>query len=142
MTSKTGILMNLNAKRQGVTPLSFEKPCEFQSTITELAGLLESRQLAWLDICEGENKAIIFRSNLRKSVFRNIQFASLIINRCYIDGLCFENCDMRNVFFSNSTVTQPIRLRHCQVAGMRLLNMSLRMFIFEECTGVGQIVIA
>lgn len=134
--------MNLNVKRQGVTPFSFENPEDYKSTITELVGLLESRHLTWLDICEGENKAIIFRSNLTKSGFRSIHFGSLLINRCYIDGLCFENCDMRNVFFSNSTVAQPICLRHCDVAGMRLLNMPLRMFIFEECTGVGQIVIA
>lgn len=134
--------MNLNAKRQGAMPLSFAKPADYKSTITELQGLLESRHLAWLDICEGENKAIIFRCNLKQSVFRNIQFSSLLINRCYIDELCFENCDMRNVFFSNSVITKPIRLRHCQVAGMRLLNMPRRMFIFEECTGVGQIVFA
>lgn len=134
--------MNLNAKRQGAMPLSFEKPAGDKATITELQGLLESRHLAGLDICEGENQAIIFRCNLKQSVFRNIQFSSLLINRCYIDELCFENCDMRNVFFSNSMITQPIRLRHCQVAGMRLLNMPRRMFIFEECTGVGQIVFA
>jgi len=133
--------MNLNAKRQGVTHFSFKKPEEYKSTITELVGLLESRHFAWLDICDGENKAIIFRSNFKKSVFRNLQFTSLIINRCYIDGLCFENCDMRNVFFSTSTVTQPIRLRHCHVAGMRLLDMPLRMFVFEECTGIEQIAI-
>jgi len=52
--------MNLNAKRQGVTPFSFTKPADDKSTITELQGLLESRHLTWLDICEGENKAIIF----------------------------------------------------------------------------------
>lgn len=134
--------MNLNAKRQGAMPFSFAKPTGYQSTITELQGLLESHHLAWLDICEGENKAIIFRCNLKQSVFRNIQFTSLIINRCYIDEICFENCDMHNVLFSNSVVTLPIRLRHCQVAGMRLLNMPRRMFIFEECTGVGQILFA
>jgi len=134
--------MNLNAKRQGVTPFSFAEPADDRSTITELQGLLESRHLTWLDICEGENKAIIFRCNLKQSIFRNIQFSSLLINRCYIDELCFENCDMRNVFFSNSVITKPIRLRHCQVAGMRLLNMPRRMFIFEACTGVGQIVFA
>ncbi len=134
--------MNLNAKRQGAMPFSFAKPSGYQSTITELQGLLESHHLAWLDIFEGENNAIIFRCNLKQSVFRNIQFSSLLINRCYIDELCFENCDMRNVFFSNSVVTQPIRLRYCQVAGMRLLNMPRRMFIFEECTGVGQILFA
>lgn len=134
--------MNLNAKRQGVTPFSFTKPADDKSTITELQGLLESRHFTRLDICEGENKAIIFRCNLKQSIFRNIQFSCLLINRCYIDGLVFENCDMRNVFFSNSVVTQPIRLRHCQVAGMRLLEMPHRMFIFEGCTGVGQIVFA
>lgn len=134
--------MNLNAKRQGVTPFSFTKPADDKSTITELQGLLESRDFTRLDICEGENKAIIFRCNLKLSVFRNIQFSSLLINRCYIDGLVFDNCDMRNVFFSNSVVTQPIRLRRCQVAGMRLLDMPRRMFIFEACTGVGQIVFA
>lgn len=134
--------MNLNAKRQGVTPFSFTKPADDKSTITELQGLLENRHFTRLDICEGENKAIIFRCNLKLSVFRNIQFSSLLINRCYIDGLVFDNCDMRNVFFSNSVVTQPIRLRRCQVAGMRLLDMPRRMFIFEACTGVGQIVFA
>lgn len=134
--------MNLNAKRRGAMPLSSAKPADSKSTITELQGLLESHHLTQLDICEGENKAILFRCNLQQSVFRNIQFSSLLINRCYIDGLCFENCDMRNVFFSNSVITQPIRLRHCQVAGMRLLNMPRRMFIFEECTGVGQILFA
>jgi uncharacterized protein YjbI with pentapeptide repeats len=134
--------MNLNAKRQGVTPFSFTKPADDKSTITELQGLLESSHFTRLDICEGENKAIIFRCNLKLSVFRNIQFSSLLINRCYIDGLVFDNCDMRNVFFSNSVVTQPIRLRRCQVAGMRLLDMPRRMFIFEACTGVGQIVFA
>lgn len=134
--------MNLNAKRQGVTPFNFAKPADYKSTITELQGLLENRHLVWLDICEGENKAIIFRCNLKQSVFRNIEFSSLLINHCYIDGLCFENCDMRNVFFSNSVITQPIRLRHCQVAGMRLLEMPRRMFIFEECTGVEQILFA
>ena len=35
--------MNLNAKRQGVTPFSFAKPADDKSTITELQGLLESR---------------------------------------------------------------------------------------------------
>ncbi len=134
--------MNLNAKRQGVTPFSFAEPADDRSTITELQGLLESRHLTWLDICEGENKAIIFRCNLKLSIFRNIQFSSLLINRCYIDWLFFDNFDMRNVFFSNSVVTQPIRLRRCQVAGMRLLEMPRRMFIFEACTGVGQIVFA
>jgi len=134
--------MNLNAKRQGVTPFSFAKPADDKSTITELQGLLESRHFTRLGICEGENKAIIFRCNLKLSVFRNIQFSSLLINRCYIDGLVFDNCDMRNVFFSNSVVKQPIRLRRCQVAGMRLLDMPRRMFIFEACTGVGQIVFA
>lgn len=134
--------MNLNAQRQGAMPFSFAKPIGSPSTITELQGLLESYPLTGLDICEGENKAIIFRCNMQQSVFRNIHFTSLIINRCYIDEICFENCDMRNVFFSHSMVTQPIRLRHCQVAGMRLLNMPRRMFIFEECTGVGQILFA
>lgn len=135
--------MNLNAKRQGAMPLSCQNTGELpKSTITELSGLLESRHLAYLNIREGSNITIVYRSNLKQCLFRDVQFKSLLINRCYIDELCFENCDMANVMFSHSRVTQPIRLRHCHVAGMRLYGMSLRMFIFEECTGVGEIAIA
>ncbi|MGL4430307.1 MAG: hypothetical protein ACRCT4_15470 [Silvania sp.] len=134
--------MNLNAKRQGAMPLSFQQSCEQKSTITELKGLLESRHFARLHICEGGNMAIVYRSNLKQCLFKDVQFKSLLINRCYIDGVCFDNCDMKNVFFSHSVITQPIRLRHCHLAGMRVLNMHLKMFIFEECTGVGQIIIA
>ncbi|MCU6667386.1 pentapeptide repeat-containing protein [Enterobacteriaceae bacterium H4N4] len=131
--------MNLNAKRQGAMPLSIQQSCEQKSTITELKGLLESRHFARLHICEGGNTAIVYRSNLKQCLFKDVQFKSLLFNRCYIDEVCFENCDMANVFFSHCVFTKPIRLRECRVAGMRLLNMSLEMFIFEECTGVEQI---
>ncbi|MEG1210801.1 MAG: hypothetical protein RSE29_06740 [Leclercia sp.] len=135
--------MNLNAKRQGAMPLSCQNTGEQpKSTITELTGLLESQHLAYLNIDEGNNTAIVYRSNLKQCLFKNIAFKNLLINRCYIDEICFENCDMANVYFSHSEITQPIRLRYCQLAGMRLLNMNLKMFVFEECTGVGQIIIA
>jgi len=80
--------MNLNAKRQGVTPFSFTKPADDKSTITELQGLLESRHFTRLDICEGENKAIIFRCNLKLSVFRNIQFSSLLMGLFSTIAIC------------------------------------------------------
>ncbi|MGI6905044.1 hypothetical protein [Leclercia adecarboxylata] len=45
--------MNLNAKRQGAMPFSFAKPSGYQSTITELQGLLESHHLAcWIFLKE------------------------------------------------------------------------------------------
>lgn len=135
-------LMNLNATRQGAMPFSLHPVPEQKNTISDFNGLIEYRQLAGLTVQDKEIKAIIFRSNIRESLFRHIQFSNFTLNRCYLENIVFENCDMRNVCFSHSVITKPIILRRCQVAGMRLMSMHRRMFVFEECTGVGQMLIA
>ncbi|ENF7818032.1 hypothetical protein ABR157_003827 [Enterobacter soli] len=132
--------MNLNAKRQGAMPLSLQNTQ--QNTISDLNGLIENRQLVGLNIRGEKISAIIYRSNLSKISFYDICFSNLTLNRCCLENITFENCDMRNACFSHSMVTKPIVFRGCQVAGMRLMNMHRRMFVFEECSGVGQILIA
>lgn len=142
--------MNLNAKRQGVIPLYLQNTREKNTlqyqenkpTQFVVNGLHENQQFIDQHIQNQPVKAIFFRSNLIKSSFKNILIENLTLNRCYLENLIFEDCAMRNVWFSYCMITQPVVLRRCNVAGMRLLNVHRRMFIFEECTGVGELLIS
>lgn len=142
--------MNLNAKRQGITPLCLQNTREKntlqhqgdKSTQFAVNGLQEHQQFIDQHIQSQPVKAIFFRSNLINSSFNNILFANSTLNRCYLENLIFEDCVMRNVWFSYCVIVQPVVLRRCNVAEMRLLNVHRRMFVFEECTGVGELLIS
>lgn len=95
----------------------------------------------YLDII---NKSSIYESNfendtidlsyseeVNSSKFNKIIFTKTILNRFCLIDVIFENCDLSNITFVDSTINRVV-FKNCKLVGTSFINCSLQNILIED----------
>ena len=88
------------------------------------------------NICEKSFKAetidLSYSEEINSCKFNKVVFINTILNRFSMVDIIFENCNLSNVTFIDSTIHRVV-FKNCKLVGTSFVNCSLQNILIEDC---------